>query len=193
MARTKDFDESDVLGKAVCLFWHKGYNGTSMQELVDHLGISRSSLYDTFTDKHNLYLKSLEHYQQSSSGRMCTIVNNATSFKDAIKQLLELLTSDLLKDEQSKGCFLVNAEVEVAAHDEKVKEIIAKNEQGIEDAFHCAIKKGQDNGEIPKRQEARALARFIMNNVKGIQVSSKSVADKQFFADIIDTTLSVLD
>ena len=61
MARTKDFDEGEILNKAVTLFWHKGYNGTSMQELVDALGISRSSLYDTYVDKHTLYVKALEY------------------------------------------------------------------------------------------------------------------------------------
>jgi len=61
MARTKDFDEDKVLQKAMNLFWHKGYNGTSMQDLVDGLGISRSSMYDTFGDKHTLFIRALEN------------------------------------------------------------------------------------------------------------------------------------
>jgi TetR/AcrR family transcriptional repressor of nem operon len=65
MARTKDFDENEVLSKAIQLFWFKGYNGTSMQDLVDGLGISRSSLYDTYSDKHTLFVKALESYQSA--------------------------------------------------------------------------------------------------------------------------------
>ena len=64
MARTKDFDENEVLTKAMHLFWSKGYNATSMEDLVSGLGISRSSLYDTYTDKHTLFIKALENYQQ---------------------------------------------------------------------------------------------------------------------------------
>src|SRR5687767_7780321 len=117
MARTKDFDEAEVLNKALCLFWHKGYNGTSMQELVDHLGISRSSLYDTYADKHTLYIKSLEFYQNTSRQKMDDIAVNATSAKEAIMQLFTLMTTELLTDDQQKGCFIVNSEVELAPHD----------------------------------------------------------------------------
>jgi TetR/AcrR family transcriptional repressor of nem operon len=192
MARTKDFDESEILSKAVCLFWHKGYNGTSMQELVDHLGISRSSLYDTYVDKHTLYIKALEFYQNDSGSQICNIVTNNISAKEAIRQLLEFITSNLLKDEQHKGCFMVNAEVEVAPHDAEVKEIIRKNEQQLEEAFHHAIQKGQESNEITNKQDSRALARFFLNTVKGIRVSAKSTTDKAFFNDIIQTTLSML-
>ncbi|HEY8937936.1 MAG TPA: TetR/AcrR family transcriptional regulator [Cyclobacteriaceae bacterium] len=192
MARTKDFDEDEILNKAVSLFWHKGYNGTSMQELVDVLGISRSSLYDTYIDKHTLYVKSLEYYQNTVSGNLTSVVNNAPSAKDAVKCLLELTTNDLLKDKQHKGCFMVNAEVEVAPHDAKIKNIVRKNEQQIEDLFRQAIQRGQENGEITNKQDAKALARFFMNTVKGIRVSAKSTTDKAFFGDIISTALSLL-
>ena len=192
MARTKDFDEDEILNKAVTLFWHKGYNGTSMQELVDALGISRSSLYDTYVDKHTLYVKALEYYQNTASGNLASVVNNSPSARDAVKCLLELTTADLLKDKQHKGCFMVNAEVEVAPHDSKIKNIVRKNEQQIEDLFRQAIQRGQENGEITNKQDAKALARFFMNTVKGIRVSAKSTTDKAFFSDIISTALSLL-
>lgn len=193
MARSKDFDEAEVLSKAVCIFWHKGYNGTSMQDLVDGLGISRSSLYDTFGDKHALYIKALDSYQKAGGSQMCDIINNTASAKEAIQKLLELTMSALLNDEQRKGCFMVNAEIELASLDAEVKTVICRNEQQFENAVLSAIKKGQDSGEIHNRQDALALARFIMNAVRGMQVSAKATADKAFFDDIIKTTLSVLD
>jgi TetR/AcrR family transcriptional repressor of nem operon len=193
MARSKDFDEAEVLSKAVCIFWHKGYNGTSMQDLVDGLGISRSSLYDTFGDKHALYIKALDSYQKFGGNQMCDIINNTASAKEAIKKLLELTMRDLLNDEQRKGCFMVNAEIELASHDAEVKTVICRNEQQFENAVLRAIKKGQDSGEIRNTQDPLALARFIMNAVRGMQVSAKATADMAFFDDIIKTTLSVLD
>ncbi|RYY58303.1 MAG: TetR/AcrR family transcriptional regulator [Chitinophagaceae bacterium] len=193
MARTKDFDENAVLNKAVCLFWHKGYNGTSMQELVDGLGISRSSMYDTFGDKHELYIKALAHYQQEGSKQLCAIVSSAVSGKEAIRKLLEHVTSDMLGDKQRKGCFMVNANVETASHDPEVMKIVTRNEEMVEDAFLKAIKKGLENGEFKTKQDARALARFVSNSIKGIQVSSKSIKDKKVFADIVEATLSVFD
>jgi TetR/AcrR family transcriptional repressor of nem operon len=193
MARTKDFDEKKVLAKAVSIFWLKGYNGTSMQDLVDFLGISRSSLYDTYVDKRTLYLKALEFYQRTAGERICDIASNTTSSKETIRQLLELTTSDLLKDKQHKGCFMVNAEVEVAPHDAEVKNLVCQSDRQIEEAFYHAIQQGKESGEITSSQDARALTRFILNTVKGIRVSAKSTTDKNFFNDIIQTTLSILD
>ena len=193
MARTKDFDETEVLDKAICLFWHKGYNGTSMQDLVDGLGISRSSLYDTYGDKHSLFVKALERYQEAGAKRMYEVVNKAASAREAISQLLELITADLVNDKQHKGCFVVNAEVEVAPHDVDVSNIICKNEQMIESLFVQAIQRGQQTGEIDSKKDVMALARFIVNTVKGMRVSAKTITDRSFFDDIISTTVSVLD
>jgi TetR/AcrR family transcriptional repressor of nem operon len=193
MARTKDFDENEVLTKAMRLFWYKGYNGTSMQDLVDGLGISRSSLYDTYGDKHALFIKALEKYKESASGEMCNIVNNSVSAKEAIKQLFVFTTRELLSDEQHKGCFMVNSAIEVAPHDKEVSNMICQNDQQVENAFYQAIKKGQESGEVISKQDARALARFIVNTVKGLRVSAKSTTDKGVFDDIIKLTMSVLD
>lgn len=193
MARTKDFDEDEVLKKAIGLFWRKGYNATSMQDLVEGLGISRSSLYDTFGDKHTLYIRALESYQTSGSGQMCKIVTNSASAKEAIRQLLELMIGELAADAERKGCFMVNAEVETAPHDEEVNSMICKNDQQVEEAFYAAIKKGQESGEIPATKDARVLARFTINTVKGIRVSAKSTNDRQYFDDIINLSMSVFD
>jgi len=193
MARTKDFDENEVLTKAIQLFWHKGYNGTSMQDLVDGLGISRSSLYDTYTDKHTLFIKALESYQNSGADKIQEISENSGSAKETIKKLLEFVTDELLNDKQQKGCFMVNAEVEVAPHDTEVNSLVCKNDQQMEDVFFQVIKKGQDSREIKNEQDARALARFIFNAVKGIRVTAKSTTDKSVFDDIIKLTVSALD
>ncbi|MES2110418.1 MAG: TetR/AcrR family transcriptional regulator [Bacteroidota bacterium] len=193
MARTKDFNEDEVLTKAVCIFWHKGYNGTSMQDLVDGLGISRSSLYDTYGDKHSLFIKALESYKEAGAKELCNIINGNLSAKEAVKKLFEFTTRTLLGDKQHKGCFMVNTEVEVAPHDEEVGRIICQNEQQVEDAFYKAIKKGQDSGEISAAKDARAVARFIFNTVKGLRVTAKSTTDKTVFDDISQVALSVLD
>jgi TetR/AcrR family transcriptional repressor of nem operon len=193
MARTKDFDENEVLTKAIQLFWHKGYNGTSMQDLVDGLGISRSSLYDTYTDKHTLFIKALESYQNTGAGKIQAIIDNSGSAKETVKRLLGFAINELLGDKQHKGCFMVNAEVEVAPHDAEVNNLVCKNDQQMEDAFFQVIQKGKDSGEIKNRQDARALARFIFNAVKGMRVTAKSITDKAVFDDIITLTVSALD
>lgn len=192
MARTKDFDESEVLKKAICIFWDKGYNGTSMQDLVDGLGISRSSLYDTFGDKQKLYLKALEGYQQQNNQQFDCLVNKAPDAKIAIKHVLELIVDNLLGDMQRKGCFMVNAGIELASHDEQVNALLCRNEKQMEEFFFTVIKQGQEKGEISTQQTAQALARFLNNTVKGMQVSVKSTTDRKFFEDIVQTAITVL-
>jgi len=193
MARTKDFDENDVLHKAIAIFWHKGYNGTSIQDLVEGLGISRSSLYDTYGDKHALYIKALESYQQQGSAKLCALANNGGPAKETIKKLLELIAGDLQCDKMQKGCFMVNAEVEVAPHDAEVSRLVCKNDQQVEDAFYAVIKRGQESGEIANKQDARALARFTFNTVKGLRVTAKSTTDNAVFDDIIKLAVAALD
>jgi TetR/AcrR family transcriptional repressor of nem operon len=193
MARTKDFDEDEVLQKAMNLFWHKGYNGTSMQDLVDGLGISRSSMYDTFGDKHTLFMKALENYKKMATAEMKAIVDNAPTAKEAIRKMFEYTVIELLRDDQHKGCFLVNAAVELASHDQEINKMLCENDRQLEKYFHEAIKKGQSTGEISAEKNAHALAQFILNSIKGIRVTSRSGADKKIFQDIIDVTMSVLN
>lgn len=193
MARTKDFDEKEVLGRATNLFWHKGYNGTSMQDLVEGLGISRSSLYDTYGDKHTLFIQALKSYQNETSGQICKILTSAGPAKETIKKLLEFVGNRLLDDQKHKGCFMVNAEVEVAPHDAIVSQMICQNDQQVENAFYAVIKKGQDKGEINSSKDARALARFTFNTVKGMRVTAKNTTDRMVFEDIIRLAVLAMD
>jgi TetR/AcrR family transcriptional repressor of nem operon len=193
MARTKDFDEQEVLDKAVELFWRKGYNATSMQVLVDELGISRSSLYDTFGDKHALFMTALERYRVEGSERLRSIMESPLPAREIIKKLLEVTAGELFNDQQHKGCFMVNAEVEVAPHDKEVNQVVCENDQQVEEAFYRVIKRGQESGEIANQQDARALARFTFNTVKGIRVSAKTTSDKGLLADILKIAMAAFD
>lgn len=193
MARTKDFDEEEVLDKAMNLFWDKGYNGTSMQDLVDGLGVSRSSLYDTFGDKHSLFIRALENYRQYAGKQISELIASSPSAKATVRTMLDNNVNELVKDKQHKGCFLVNASVEMASHDPEVSAMLCQNDSQVEGYFYEAIRKGQESGEISEQKDARALARFILNAIKGIRVTAKSVSDRKMFEDIIDLAMSVLD
>ncbi|HEY4337415.1 MAG TPA: helix-turn-helix domain-containing protein, partial [Puia sp.] len=85
MARKKEFDEAVLLDKAVDLFWRNGYHATSAQQLVDTLGISRSSLYDTYTDKRTLFLKALKQYQDRNAKALIQYVNQATDAEQGVR------------------------------------------------------------------------------------------------------------
>ncbi len=192
MTRSKLFNENDVLDKAVQLFWCKGYHGTSAQDLVDALGISRSSLYDTFGDKRQLYIKALQQYRSVAAKGLINMIEESTQIDKTVEQIFRMAVKESLADKLTKGCFVVNTTVELAPHDKEIASIINENMNDIEDALCLGIKKGQEQGVFTKHQNARAFARFLFNNISGLRVAAKSGADKKVFDDIVRVTLSVL-
>jgi len=191
--RTKDFDEQEILQKAVRLFWQKGYNGTSMQDLIDGLGIGRSSIYHAFGDKHTLYVKALELYQREGTKRLVEAINTGPSIQDAIRNLMKMTTSDRVPCGIPESCFKVNAGVEVAVDDEEVLKLLQEDDVIIEKALYTAIKQQQDSGKLSAAKDPRALARFICNTIAGMRVYAKTNNDKAFFNDILNTALAVFD
>jgi len=191
--RTKDFDEEEILWKAINLFWGKGYNATSMNDLIDGLGIGRSSIYHAFGDKHNLFVKALELYQSVGTARITGIIDDAPSLKIALETLLNGVVNDVLHSTCPKGCFKVNSEVEVAAQDEIINKLVYNDDLLIEDALHRAFKKAQQNNEINTTKDPLALARFFCNTIAGMRVYAKFRSERQFFEDIAKTAVQVLD
>lgn len=192
MARAKEFDEEIVLDKAVNLFWKKGYNGTSAQDLVDELGISRSSLYDTFGDKLELFKNALMQYRKKFAGAMIVMIDNSENAEKTIKDIFQYVVTESLQEKFSKGCFMVNTAIELAPHNGEICEIVNANMQDVEDALFRIVKKGQADGQFSKNQSARSISRFLYNTISGLRVASKSGTDKKIFDDVVKVSLSVL-
>jgi TetR/AcrR family transcriptional repressor of nem operon len=192
MARTKVFNEEEVLNKALELFWEKGYNATSAQDLVDGLGISRSSLYDTYGDKYQLFKNSLLQYRKKFAGAMIDMIGKSTDSEKTLNDVFHYVVTESLQEKCSKGCFMVNSSIELAPHNSEIAEIVNSNMQDIEEALVQLIKKGQEAGQFSKSHTPRSLARFVFNTISGLRVASKSGADKKVFDDIVKVTLSVL-
>lgn len=192
MARTKEFNEDQALDKAVEIFWHKGYNGTSAQDLVTHLGLSRSSLYDTFGDKQKLFSKALKKYQKQGQDSVKELLDESEDAKDAFTQIFKQAVKESLEDRITKGCFMVNSSVELAMHDEEIAKIVSDNRQTMEDVFLKAIKKGQEAGQISTKIDALTLARFVFNNYSGIRVLARAgEKNKQVYDDILKAMFSL--
>jgi TetR/AcrR family transcriptional repressor of nem operon len=192
MARKKEFDEDQLLDKAVALFWDKGYHATSAQDLVDGLGINRSSLYNTYTDKRTLFTKSLRQYQAKNTNAVLSMLKNAVDARGAISQILHAVIKESEEDALAKGCFMVNTAVELSSHDKEIGALVAENNQSVEYAFTRTIEKGQADGQFTKTKDARALARFVFSTISGLRVSARSGVDKQTLEDIVDVALSAL-
>lgn len=192
MARLKEFDETEVLDKAVELFWTKGYNATSANDLVKGLGLSRSSIYSTFKDKRTLFIRSLDRYRKRNVAQIINMIEQSDDIHKTIAQIFRLIIAQDITAKIPKGCLMVNTGIELAPHDNEIAAIINENMKDIEHTFKVAIEKGQALGQIPKTHKADSLARFIYNNISGLRVAVKSSQDKSLLDDVAKVCLSIL-
>ncbi|MBP2111492.1 TetR/AcrR family transcriptional regulator [Paenibacillus silagei] len=191
MARSKEFDIDDVLLKAMTIFWQQGYEKTSMQDLVAGMGIHKRSMYDTFGDKHTLYIKALERFAALQSSRLESRIEGITSAKAAIRLLFEATVHR--SEAEPKGCMLVNTAVELSAHDPEAAERANEAFLNTERLMEQLILHGQETGELSSRHAAPALAAYLHNALVGLRVMVKATGDAGKLQTIIDTTLAVLD
>jgi TetR/AcrR family transcriptional repressor of nem operon len=191
MARTKEFDPDSALRAALNLFWRQGYEATSMQDLVDHMGIARASIYATFGSKHELYLRALSRYSQEIGGGSGNVLSRSGPALPAIREFLELLAEEALTDPDRKGCFITNTAVECLPHDESAAELVDVGFNGLQAALAGALVRAQDQGELGEDKDPQALARFLITLVQGIRVMAKR-PDRQRLRDAIDQAVSLL-
>ncbi|UPK70257.1 TetR/AcrR family transcriptional regulator [Chitinophaga filiformis] len=193
MPKAKRFDELEVLRKAERVFNEKGYNGTSMDDLVQATGLSRSSIYDTFGDKHGLFLKALGNYQDAQNNAMEELLSKTNSYKKKIRTVFDYMINDIVTDKARKGCMMVNANMELNSVDKEVAQMALTTMEDMEQQFYMWIKEGQATGEISKKFPAKALARNLYNNIMGLRVTGRNRPDYDALREMIKITLSLLD
>lgn len=190
MGRSKEFDENTVLQKAMELFWEQGYEKTSMNDLVEHMGIHRRSLYDTFGDKHTLYLKAIAHYEEYSTDKLQSAVLHAKTPSQAIRNIFHFTIER--NEDKRWGCLFVNAATELAPRDKEVEE---KTEEAFKQAEHFftqVIQEGQETGEFSCEYDAEVFAEMMHNTLLGIRVLARTAASKEKMYRIADFFLNTL-
>ncbi len=193
MARPKSFDQQEVLDKALNLFWEKGYNATSIQDLVDHLGINRASIYDTWGDKRGLYLETLKSYRKKSSNSFLDRLRSNLSSKEILRGFLNDVINEAVEDTCNKGCFLSNSASELANSDSTIFEIFSSNNENMEAVLSELVKDGQEAGEISTDHSPDAIARFMLSNAMGVRIMAKGRKSEKALKDIVNVALSILD
>ncbi|WP_223502690.1 TetR/AcrR family transcriptional regulator [Pseudomonas sp. BF-R-24] len=192
--RTKEFEQDEIVDAAMQVFWQLGYSATSIQDLVDGTGLSRSSLYNAFENKHGLYEHALRRYHDLTASNI-TLLQESGSVKALIQQLLLRIVNDELSDTGPRGCLAANASLEMAGQDKSIAELVSLNFLRLEKALEQALTRGQKTGEILAHKKPRALARFIVNTIQGLRVLSKGSAHqnrRQRLLDVVDITMDAL-
>lgn len=190
----KQFDVHQTLEKAMQTFWNRGYEATSMQDLVDSTGINRASLYATYGDKHELFLAALQRYEDAFLHKSLIELESRFAPREAIRQLFLSFTHRVAArgSDSRSGCFMTNTAMELAAHDPDAEEIVVRTQKGMEAFFARMIRKGQAAGEIgpqvkPKEAASRLLALLI-----GLSVLCRSRPEKALLQTIVDDAIRCL-
>lgn len=192
MARTKEFEPERALESAMDLFWRRGYEATSVQDLLEEMGIGRGSMYGTFGDKRELFLAALDRFEETRVARAGEILNGSPSAMEGIRRLLETTIENLVSYEPRRGCLLANTAVELAPHDAEAAARISRYVRGTEDAFEKALVRGRAAGEIPADKDPRALARFLVSMLHGVRVLARAGVDRRVLDDSVQTALEAL-
>lgn len=190
MGRSKEFEEKVVLQKAMEIFWKQGYEKTSMSELVEYMGIHRKSIYDTFGDKHALFLKVVEYYNEFNTAEFKVKILRAKSSRQSIQYIFDYVIEG--NDDKHYGCLLVNATTEFGPWDQEVLEKTEAAFSQAEKLIAEIIKKGQNDGEFSTKYDNELLAEILHNTLLGLRILVKTSASKEKMHNIANFFLDLL-
>jgi TetR/AcrR family transcriptional regulator, transcriptional repressor for nem operon len=190
MPRTKEFEPQAALDAAMELFWRRGYEATSLRELLDAMGIGRGSFYDTFGDKHDLFLAALDRFQEVRTFWVYEVLREAGL--DGIQEVFRRTIEGLTEFEPRRGCLLANSAVELAPYDPEVARRISGYVGRTEAAFEEALIRARDDGEIPADSDTKALARFLVTTLHGLRVLARAGSDREALEDTVGVAMGSL-
>lgn len=183
--RPRAFDMDDALDKALKLFWTKGYEGTSLSDLTQAMGINPPSLYAAFGNKEGLFRHALDRYMGEMAGG-CSALNAPTARGVAEALLYGVANVD---PEMPPGCLLVQAALSCSDSSETVRQELINRRQGAEDALRERFERAQREGDLPPTACPVRLARFLTAISQGISVHAASGVGRQELTEIADMAL----
>lgn len=194
MGRSKEFDTTLVLHKAMEIFGHYGYEGTSLQNLLDGLGIARQSLYDTYGTKKDLFILAVKHYVNEKSAAAVSILERPGSVKESVAAIFKEIVT-VLKDEQRRNeCFILHSAIDQVPHNPEIAQLFRQDSDRLEEAFYTALVRARQQGELTDRQhDLRALARYLYHARYALTQAAKLSTNPAVLDDIAAVTLSALD
>ncbi|GAA3544679.1 TetR/AcrR family transcriptional regulator [Nonomuraea rosea] len=191
MARSKEFDPDAALQQALELFWERGYEATSMADLVERLGVARASIYATFGGKRELYLQALERYLQQRD--VVEQLSQPGPALPAVRAFLDSYVAECLADELRRGCMVVNTAVEFAGRDADVSRKVTASWAGLETALAGTLVRARAQGEIPAGKDPHALARFLLVLLQGLRVLGRADPDPRRLRDAVDQAMVAIE
>lgn len=188
--RPREFDIDAALETAMRVFWRKGYEPTTMSDLVEAIGINRASLYAAFGDKEALFLLVLDRYRQAFAKRPVMALTEIADPREAVATFLERTAEHLADERLPRGCLIANSILESPNGSERISRTVTSGIAGLEDAIYQVIQRGQREGRLEPGVDCRALARFYVGVAQGMALVAKVSADPSTIFDIARTSMA---
>lgn len=192
MGRPREFSDTDAINAAMEVFWSKGYEATSTQDLCQRTGLGRGSLYNAFGSKHQLYKEALCRYAEVGFQSQLEILEQPGSTRDRLRALMTWVIDTDLSDPDHRGCLAINAAVDAGGRDEAVSREVRRQFTRLEQALCYVIAVGQHTGELSTDRDSLQAARFLLSTYYGLRVLGKVIQDRDILTDVVEGALAHL-
>lgn len=189
--RPRQFDEDAALDAAMKVFWEKGYEAVGVRELLEAMGVCRQSLYDTFGDKRQLFLRAIERYTRDGEASLRERLQQPGSPLANLRGLLEA-KAKASSDADCRGCLAMNAMIEWGDRDPEVAELLKANLRRMERLILETIRSAQSAGEIDAAAKPKPLAQFLLFICLGYSALDRLKMPAAMGRNVLETTLGVL-
>lgn len=190
--RPRKSDPEQVLDKAMALFWERGFEGTSMNDLACATGMAKPGLYATFGDKEELYSRAIKRYFEQSEPVFDEIFNTPGPVRDFLRRYLETIAASLNKKDCPSGCFMVNSIIDCASQPSSLESLGREFHEKRQGALLKRVREAQQQGELPANADPKALADFFAGQSLALGVMARSGADQKNLQSFIDVAMTVL-
>ncbi len=191
MSRPREYDRDEVLKKTTNLFWEKGFEATSINEVVARTGLNKHSLYNEFGDKERLFLLCIDEYVNKSIKELSDILTKKPLGLSNIEKLFDNRV-DYAATKDCKGCLLFNSVTEKEILSEEVNQKVKSLLSGFNVSFYSCLKAAQDMGEISNEKNCKILASYLACFLSGLVNVGKNEEKRKELRNIVDVALSAV-
>ncbi|WP_127754832.1 TetR/AcrR family transcriptional regulator [Devosia sp. 1566] len=189
MGRHKQYDVNDALEAALGVFWQKGYEGTSFEDLTAATGVARPGLYAAFGNKQALFLQALDRYEAEYLSFITEALSEPSSFK-VVERILRGSAEQQTRYEVHPGCLGVNGALACSDQSEPVRQELIRRRSANEAALCKRLERARAEGDLPASADCAALARFVMIVTQGMAVQAKAGVERSALDLVIDHVLT---
>ncbi|MGB5261521.1 MAG: helix-turn-helix domain-containing protein [Gammaproteobacteria bacterium] len=192
MARTREFDEPQALEAAMRVFWEKGYEGTSIQDLEDAMSLGRTSIYNAFGNKRQVFNRTLECYKESVMSGPFEAMDSATDIREGVRRLLNGALDIHFDANNPGGCLVVLSILESEQHDVASSDSLARIIHDLKSGLQQRLRQAQQAGELSAELDVSATATTIATIMSGMMVMGKAHFTRPMLRKTVKQVLQLL-